>query len=83
MCVCGLCVCGGGGGRCVFVYFERVWQEGKIPPKSSRCKLTVLTQSKDETTLRPSGCTFVSPPSVCPSVIKQIRYEDMIKPFLI
>ena len=41
----GACVCvvGGGWRRCVFVHFERVWQEGKIPPKSSRCKLKVLT----------------------------------------
>ena len=31
-------VLGGGGG---VVCFERLWQVGKIPSKSSRCKLTI------------------------------------------
>ena len=37
-CLCVSVVWGWGGG---VVCFERLWQVGKIPSKSSRCKLTV------------------------------------------
>ena len=41
MCECGLGVGVRAVALCV-VCFERLWQVGKIPSKSSRCKLTVV-----------------------------------------